>query len=372
VFISTCLRAIAAAALSALSCGFAQAEEAAPARVTVLYDAFGKDPSVRKDWGFAALVEVGGKTILFDTGNDAEIFLANAKAKGVDFSKLDFVVQSHRHADHLAGLAEVLKVNPQVKIFGPREGFGVYGSSLPSAFYRKHEGLPPEQRYWDGKPAEVLKFGSAWQGANIEVIDQTTEIAPGIWLIALVSDVPGTKELKEISLAIDTPEGVVVVVGCSHPGIEAIVEAAAAINPKIHYVLGGFHLVNAKDDAIATIAASLRDKWKIANIAPGHCTGEPTFAGLREAFGERYVYAGVGTELNVGKSKRADLRSPIRKVGLATSQPAELRGEAAALRGSDLAYYQARARISPDALEPKMMTWLRASFRLPEPQTSQE
>lgn len=343
------------------------AQDASPARVTILYDAFGKDPSVRKDWGFAALVEIGGKRILFDTGNNAEVFLANAKAKGVDFSTLDFVVQSHRHADHLAGLAEVLKVNPKVKIYGPKEGFGVYGSSLPSSFYRKNEALPPEQRYYDGKPPETLRFGAAWRDADIEVIDKTTEIAPGIWLIALVSDQKGTLELKEISLAIDTPEGVVVVVGCSHPGIEKIIEAASAINPKIHYVLGGFHLVNAPDEGIAKIAASLRDTWKVQNVAPGHCTGEATFAGLQDAFGDRYVYAGAGTVLDVGKQRRADLGSYVHKASFTPRRASELRGKAAALTGRDLEDYRARARTSPDAREPTMMKWLRASFRLPEP-----
>jgi 7,8-dihydropterin-6-yl-methyl-4-(beta-D-ribofuranosyl)aminobenzene 5'-phosphate synthase len=365
-------RGAAFAALLALPLAPAVAQsDAAPARVTVLYDAFGKDPSVRKDWGFSALVEIGGKRILFDTGNNATVFLANAKAKGVDFSTLDFVVQSHRHSDHFAGLAEILKVNPKVKIYGPKEGFGIYGSSLPSSFYRKDDKLPPEQRYYDGKPDEVLKFGTAWDGANIEVVDKTTEIAPGVWLIALVSDQKGTLELKELSLAIDTPEGIVLVVGCSHPGIEKIVEAASAINPKIHYVLGGFHLVNAPDESIAAIAASLRDKWQIANIAPGHCTGEPTFAGLRDAFGERYVYAGVGTVLDVGRQRRAETRPLIHKASFAPSASKELRGEAAALTGSDLANYRARAAVSPDAREPAMMKWLRASFRIPEPETRQ-
>ena len=95
------------------------------------------------------------------------------------------------------------------------------------------------------------KFGAAWQGANFETIDKTTEVAPGITLIALVSEAPGTRELKELSLAINTSDGVVLVVGCSHPGIEKIVEAAAAINPKIHLIAGGFHLVVATDDVIS-------------------------------------------------------------------------------------------------------------------------
>lgn len=347
----------------------AQTDSTAPARVTVLYDAFGKDAALHKDWGYSALVEVGGKRILFDTGNNPAVFLANAKAKGVDFSTLDFIVQSHRHSDHFAGLAEILKVNPKVKIYAPKEGFGVYGSSLPSSFYRKNDKLPPEQRYYDGAPPETLKFGTAWDGADIEVVDKTTEIAPGVWLIALVSDQKGTLELKELSLAVDTPEGIVLVVGCSHPGIEKIVEAASAINPKIHYVLGGFHLVNAPDESIAAIAASLRDKWKIANIAPGHCTGEPTFAALLDAFGDRYVYAGVGTVHEVGKQRRAETRSLIHKASFAPTRSAspELRGKDAALTGSDLATYRARAAVSPDAREPAMMKWLRASFRIPKP-----
>ena len=55
-----------------------------------------------------------------------------------------------------------------------------------------------------------MKFGAAWRRANFELIDKTTEIAPGMTLIALVSDAPGTMELKELSLAVNTPEGIVV------------------------------------------------------------------------------------------------------------------------------------------------------------------
>jgi hypothetical protein len=66
--------------------------------------------------GFSALVEIAGKRILFDTGNDADIFAANERAKGVDLKALDFVVLSHRHSDHMAGLNYVLSVNPTVKI----------------------------------------------------------------------------------------------------------------------------------------------------------------------------------------------------------------------------------------------------------------
>ena len=275
------------------------------AQITMLYDAFGRDPALQKDWGYAAFVEVGGKRILFDTGNNAEVLAKNAAAKGVDLGRLDFVVMSHRHGDHMGGMSYLLSVNPKVRIYAPKEGFGVYGADLPSTFYRKDESLPAEQRYYDGKPPDVMRFGSAWPQANITLVDKTTMIAPGIHLISLVSDKPGTLELRELSLAMETPDGIVIVVGCSHTGIDNIVKSAAAIQPKIHFVVGGFHLVVAKDPDIEAIISTLRDTYKVAYVAPGHCTGEPTFAALQKTFGERYLYAGLGSTIGLSGTPHA-------------------------------------------------------------------
>lgn len=270
----------------------------AKAQITVLYDAFGKDSTLQKDWGYAALIEYGGKRILFDTGNNPDILAQNAKAKNVDLRNLDFVVMSHRHGDHMGGLTYLLKVNPQVKIYAPKEGFGVYGGDLPSSFYRKDASLPLEQRYYNGAPPEIMRFGTAWPGANFQLVDKNLEIAPDLRLLALVSDKPGTLELRELSLAVNTPDGMVIVVGCSHPGIDKIVETASTINPRIHFIAGGFHLVVANDADIDKIVTALHDRFKVEYVAPGHCTGEPAFAALKKSFGERYLYAGLGTTLD--------------------------------------------------------------------------
>ena len=272
------------------------AHEAKP-QITVLYDAFGPPSAMQKDWGYSALVEYGDKRILFDAGNNPDILERNIKAKKIDLTKLDFVVMSHRHGDHMGGLTYVLRANPKVKIYAPKEGFGVYGADLPGTFYRKDGSLPPDQRYYAGTPPEIMRFGSAWPGANFQLIDKTTAIAPGIQLISLVSDKPGTLELRELSLTIDTPEGMVIVVGCSHPGIDKIVAAATAIDPKIHLVAGGFHLVVSSDADIDNIVTSLHDTFKVEFVAPGHCTGEPAFAALKRSFGDHYLYSGLGTTL---------------------------------------------------------------------------
>ena len=273
--------------------------DSAKTRITVLYDAFGENSAMQKDWGYAALVEYGGKRILFDTGNNPDILAQNAKAKGIDFSKLDFVVMSHRHGDHMGGLGYVLSVNPKVPIYAPRESFGVYGADLPSTFYRKDPSLGPEQRYYNGTPPDVLRFGSAWPRANFRLVDKNTDITPEIHLVTLVSDKPGTLELRELSLVINSSEGLVIVVGCSHPGIDKIVESATAISPRIHFIAGGFHLVVAPDQDIEKVVTALHGRFKVEYVAPGHCTGEPAFSALKRAFGDHYVFAGLGTTLTI-------------------------------------------------------------------------
>ena len=95
---------IAAVMLSAAAVGVSPAyAQSSAAQITVLYDAFGKTSTMKKDWGFSALIEYGGKRILFDTGNNAEIFAHNVEAKGIDLKQLDFAVVSHRHGDHTSG-----------------------------------------------------------------------------------------------------------------------------------------------------------------------------------------------------------------------------------------------------------------------------
>lgn len=268
-------------------------------RVTILYDAFGKAPGVTKDWGFSALVEYGGKHILFDTGNNAEIFAHNVKALGVDLKKLDFVVISHRHADHTSGLNYVLSVNPAVTIYTPDEPFGSFGRGVPNSFYRKDDALPADMRYFDGKPPDMLSAGSPWPGAHFVPVNTTTEVTPGVFLVPTISQTPGTLELRELSMAVKTASGLILVDGCSHAGVEKILEAASAVDPHVHLLFGGLHLVKAPDPEVERIALALRDQWKLDGIAPGHCTGEPEFAALKKTFSEKYIYAGVGTVVDL-------------------------------------------------------------------------
>jgi 7,8-dihydropterin-6-yl-methyl-4-(beta-D-ribofuranosyl)aminobenzene 5'-phosphate synthase len=269
-------------------------------RITILYDAFGDSKELTKDWGFSALVEHQGKRILFDTGNNAAIFEHNVKALGVDLTKLDFVVISHRHSDHATGLRYVLKVNPTVTVYVPRDGAnGFGGAPLPPAYFRAEDELPANMRYFDGKYPENLLSGKLYDTGNFVLVDKLTEVMPGIFLVPTVSQKKGTLELPELTLAIKKPDGLLLVDGCSHAGIVAILEAASAVDPRTEIVFGGLHLVTTPTEEIDTLVGSLQTKWKVQRMAPGHCTGEPAFARLKKAYGDKYVYAGLGTTVTV-------------------------------------------------------------------------
>jgi 7,8-dihydropterin-6-yl-methyl-4-(beta-D-ribofuranosyl)aminobenzene 5'-phosphate synthase len=269
-------------------------------RVTILYDAFSDSPQVTKDWGFSALIEHDGKRILFDTGNNAEIFEHNVKTLKVDLTKLDFVVISHRHTDHTSGLKYLLTVNPNVIVYVPANGAnGFGGAELPPTFLRPETSLPANMRYFGGSYPAHLAAGKLYDKGDFRLIAKTTEVAPGIFLIFTVSDVPGMKELPELTLAWKGPNGLVLVDGCSHTGIEPILAAASTIDTHFWIVFGGLHLVSTPEQEIDHIVENLKTKWKLEKIAPGHCTGEPAFLRLKNAYGENYLYAGAGTTINV-------------------------------------------------------------------------
>ena len=77
-------------------------------RVTVLSTML-TDHTGIGEWGFAALVEVDGRRLLFDTGERPETVLQNARELGIDLSSVTDIVLSHHHADHAGGLMTLRK-----------------------------------------------------------------------------------------------------------------------------------------------------------------------------------------------------------------------------------------------------------------------
>jgi 7,8-dihydropterin-6-yl-methyl-4-(beta-D-ribofuranosyl)aminobenzene 5'-phosphate synthase len=269
-----------------------------PKRITILYDAFGASSALVKDWGFSAFVEYGGRRVLFDTGNNARIFEHNVGQLGIDLGNLDAVVISHRHGDHTSGLTHLLEVNPDVPIYVPQEG-AFFKGPIPQSFFKAQPGLPPELRYYEGRPPDRIVTGTAWEKGKFEIVTKTTEILPGFFVLTARSQKPGTLEMNEASLAIRTTRGLAVIVGCSHPGVEKILEEAAKIDARIFTVTGGFHLVMTPQDEIQRVANVLHDSLKVERVAPGHCTSELGFAVFLDRFKDRFDKAGLGAVISL-------------------------------------------------------------------------
>lgn len=287
----TLLRLALFAAVSITLTMRAYADE--PQRITNLYDAFGAPSALQQDWGFAALIEYGRKRILFDTGNDAGIFEHNVKQLGIDLSRLDAVIISHRHGDHTSGLKYLLEVNPHVKIYTPLET-AFFKGPLPQAFLTRAPGLSPDQQYFGGKQPDHWVSGTPWEQANFVGVAQTTEIFPGFYLLTTKSQKPGTVDMNELSLAVRTPKGLAVIVGCSHPGVENILAAAAKIDPHLYTVMGGFHLVLTPEAEVRRVALVLHDDLRVDRVAPAHCTSELGFSVFKDSFKDHFDRAGLG------------------------------------------------------------------------------
>lgn len=293
--------------------------------ITNLYDAFSKDTSLIKYWGFSCIVKYQGKIILFDAGSNADIFKKNTSKLGIDLTKVDMVIISHPHYDHLNGIDYLLQVNPKVKIYFPYDIF--WGAPAPFDATGQEpaieDSLPHYMQYFDGGNTKftVNQSGRFWN-ANIEFVKTSKEIFPGLTLIptsakymGYFSCYPGTSlvqqqfeqkdgdckktNLPELSLSIKTKKGQVLIVGCSHSGVENIVKETKNItNDKIELVYGGFHLLPFNRAQTVQIINMLKSDLQVHRVAPTHCTGHLGFKILKDTFGDDYLYAGLGETIS--------------------------------------------------------------------------
>ena len=289
-----------------------------------LYDAFGPEvEGTVQDFGFSALVRYGGTTILFDAGTNADVLRKNVEALGVDLAEVDFAVASHSHFDHISGFDHVLEVNPELPIYFPNDPF--WGAPLPfdatGTDPHAADDLPEDECYFRGEKTRFTfeSSGRFWN-ANVEFVKEHTEVAPGVHLIAtrspfigyfsrypntgLAGD-PDTSDIKtiglpELSLSLETAQGEVLVVGCSHSLVDVITRTTREhLGRDVALVAGGYHLLPYGEEEIRGVARRMRDEYGVLRVAPAHCTGHLGFKLFREIYGGGYHAFGLGSTVEM-------------------------------------------------------------------------
>jgi len=230
-----------------------------PVNVKIIYDNYIHKEGMESDWGFSCHIEGTEKNILFDTGTKADLFVRNFNKMDIDPEKIEIVVLTHEHGDHTGGLSAFLEMNHDVSVMMPQ--------SFTSNF------------------VQTVKTS----GAKPVLVDEPVQICKDVYLSGEMGD-----RIKEHALAINTKKGLVVITGCSHPGIVDILKRfKETLKKDIYLVFGGFHLMQKSEEEMNTIISQMK-ALGIQKVGATHCTGDRQIEMFKKAFGKDYVPIGVG------------------------------------------------------------------------------
>jgi 7,8-dihydropterin-6-yl-methyl-4-(beta-D-ribofuranosyl)aminobenzene 5'-phosphate synthase len=227
--------------------------------ITVICDSHTLDSRLRPSAGFACLIKIARRNILFDTGPHLSTLLHNMEKLYFAPHTIDTIVLSHNDSDHAGALFDLLALVRGVEVY-------LLASS------------PPQ-----------YKDRVSRAGAVVREVGPPTVVAK-----ELMSTGELGENIAEQALVLRTRSGLALIVGCGHPGLIDIIhktQQSFGENPRL--VLGGFHFGEASRSEIESTALKLQELG-VKEIAPCHCTGERAYQVLKQAYGEGLIPCGSG------------------------------------------------------------------------------
>jgi len=264
---------------------------AAKLKLTILVENTVYKQGLLAEHGLSILMEFRDKKYLFDSGQGMAL-KHNAQKLGVDFKQLDGLILSHGHYDHTGGVGMLLKSNPKLDIYAHPD-FQI------DRYSQRDKRLVPV----------------SYSGPEIEefhAISNLTEIENGMFLTGEIKHAENYLNQKykkkenggyrtddftdDLSLYFEGENGLIIILGCSHKGVENIIEEITAKSGKnkIDKIIGGMHLMHADSDRLEELGESLAELNADA-VYPLHCTGKSAASYFRRKLGEKIKFAGVGS-----------------------------------------------------------------------------
>jgi|WetSurSiteA1Bulk_404760.scaffolds.fasta_scaffold03051_2 7,8-dihydropterin-6-yl-methyl-4-(beta-D-ribofuranosyl)aminobenzene 5'-phosphate synthase len=233
-----------------------------PVTIKVVYDNYVKVDGLKSDWGYSIIIEGLDKGILFDTGANPAIFESNLKEMGIDHEQIDFLILSHEHGDHTEGIPAFIKLKKDIPVIIPYSF---------SEFFKK----------------KMVDFG-----LEPLLVKEPVKICTNLYSSGEFSG-----PIPEQALVMNTKQGLIVMTGCSHPGIvEMLKEIKSIFNKNIYMVFGGFHLLEKSDTEMKKIIDDMK-ALGVVKCGATHCTGVRQTEMIRETFGTNFFELGVGNTI---------------------------------------------------------------------------
>jgi 7,8-dihydropterin-6-yl-methyl-4-(beta-D-ribofuranosyl)aminobenzene 5'-phosphate synthase len=261
--------------------------------------------------GWAVWIETAGGPFLFDTGQGKGL-LNNAAYFGVPLGETQAILISHHHRDHTGGLLDAVGA---IRHASGRERVPVHAH--PDLFKDSFAEPKDGPRRFIGVPHTRVALEMA--GADFRLERGWREVIHGL---SMTGEVPRTTDYEigdlnmkhegasgeivvdpvrdDQTVVIDTPEGLVVVLGCSHAGLINILTYIVKRTGKtrFHTIMGGTHLGPLGEEQVDRTIAALHE-FDIGRIGVSHCTGPKVAARMAHEFGERFFFCSVGTVVEV-------------------------------------------------------------------------
>lgn len=235
-----------------------------PVTIRIIYDNTIKTDGLTSDWGFSLMIIGLKRVILFDTGAKPDVFESNFKKMNLDASRVDFIVLSHEHSDHIRGISGLVKMKKNIPVVIPESFSGEFKN-------------------------ELVKSG----------LEPVLVSSPALIIENLYSSGEFAGPIPEQAVVLNTSKGLVVITGCSHPGIvEILKEIKSVFNKNIYMVLGGFHLLDKSEKETDNIIRDMK-ALGIVKCGASHCTGDKQIKMFKDSFGANFVELGVGNSIMI-------------------------------------------------------------------------